>query len=335
VVERLMAKDPADRYATPAEAAEALIPFTQVVAEGPVRSPQRWGRPIVGVGLVLLVVAGVAAVLSGGSTPTSRATGAVDRPPASLASLPPTTPTRSEEVPLTARVAQERTLPLALDWFDKQAGVSLESKFVQSTREFLRQNLQGRANSVHFAIGGGLLRSKRTTLVVFRSGEVIEERLSAAQARRLNLPETAVVKIASDEPLPLPTPAVELYDLRIDQATEIDAGQPFRGSVSYRFVRPLTGRLGLRFETFPGTEYHRAVLVKQPVNPEGGRWSIVAPALAGKNPEPGGPVLFLVDLCTYDETNHPRAVVSNTAHLLLDVAPKIPRPEKTPTIPQP
>jgi hypothetical protein len=79
----------------------------------------------------------------------------------------------------------------------------------------------------------------------------------------------------------------------------------------------------MRVSVFPGaTEYGARSELTKPLDPAGGRRPWVAPALDPKRRDWTGPLLLMIDLSSSDG-NDPKArvKVSNTAHLLLEVAP--------------
>jgi tRNA A-37 threonylcarbamoyl transferase component Bud32 len=321
VVERMMAKAPTDRYQTAAEAAEALSPFTHAedalpVAEGevvPVRMALRLGIGIaLGLGVVMIVgiILGISQFFR-------------TNPP-----TPHAAKVLFTEAPLDVNLAQERSRLAASNWFETHRKVKGDSDFMRAAQASIDQTKSG-ANSFHFAVGANVMRSGKTTLVVVNCGQLIEQPLSDAQAKKKQLEPGSFTHFEIRDLLPLPTPAVELFDLSVESPTNIDPAARIRGSVSYRLLRPISGEFALRFTNFPSDadwsklgDRSRKFKVQLPKGPGEGRWDFSAPPMQQSNNQLHEVFLFLVDLCALSEDESPTVAVSQMAATLLEVAPK-------------
>jgi hypothetical protein len=143
----------------------------------------------------------------------------------------------------------------ALDWLRQNNRWGPKAEIVKITAESVCPHLS-RVDGFQFAVGGGLLRSKRPTLVAARAGGpfVLELTPAQAQALQLGLGDRSHFlrnyRKGTDERRL--RPRVGLSGLTLDQASGLPRGQRLTGTVAYRFTQPVSEDTQLRLTWYAG-----------------------------------------------------------------------------------
>jgi tRNA A-37 threonylcarbamoyl transferase component Bud32 len=341
ILERMLAKEPALRYSTPAEVARALTPYTAVAAPAPAgraarRRTWRWVGLTVGAVAVAMLLAGIAMrwrddppaiepPVHAAAQPPS-----LVEPPAQPASLPPSPPAvapqESKPAPAADVPAAPRTQALEqmVAWLQENNVFGPDHSFVRRQRDKVAQQFaEGRR--VELSIGPGLLRTGKATLLTTRGGRLFIHEYSDAEVLAIGLraKETLFKDVPDHRDAIQATPAVELSDLRIDDADAIDAHRHITGSVAYRVRGPYAGPLALRLHKAPKRGMNGYDYLKTDLDAQGGSLSFRFASLdsAGSFPPTALPVFL--DLLTVRERGRPdhATVVSNTLIAVVIVAP--------------
>jgi len=112
------------------------------------------------------------------------------------------------------------------------------------------------------SIGGGLLKSGKPTLLTTRGGQLFVFEYTDAQVKACKLKDRSIIfKETIDHRGPIrATPDVELSDLRIDGADEIDPIKRVTGKVAYRVLGQSNGNLALRIVRCPGKKPQTGII---------------------------------------------------------------------------
>jgi hypothetical protein len=270
VLDRLLAKDPAGRFAMPGEAADALATATGV-------PPDRGGRPS---RLWVVLVGGAVVVAVGVLVGLSR-----HRPPEPVAGLPEL-PSAVEVAPMPraggpdALATAEQVAALRQETADRLVGWVRENNIwgpdhpvASDTAHRVEQNLAKNPAGFVVSLGGQVVKSGRPTLVIARPGGFHRFDLTPEQAAAAKLHDRGSVFA----PLPRADesrrarPAVELSDLRIAGADGLTSEQLLAGTVAYHFLAPPRPGGHLRLTYYLPGKNSRVVLSHYPKSPLGER----------------------------------------------------------------
>jgi hypothetical protein len=271
VLDRLLAKDPAARFATPAEAADALA--AAVVAEHPA-SRSRWPRRLTAVGVVL-AAAGVVAALSGRPSPAPEPAGASPAVVPSVVEVAPmprvggpdalATP---EQVAALRRAAAERLVA----WVRENNVWGPDHPIAVNTARDVEKNLTRDPDGFVVQLGGQVVKSGRQVLLITRLGELHRFELTVDQAAAAALRDNGRMfqTLPKFDKPRRARPAVELSDLRIAGADGLGGDQPLTGTVAYHFLAPPRPGGHLRLTYYLPRGY-RVILSHYPNSPPGVR----------------------------------------------------------------
>ena len=259
VVERMMAKEPAQRLATPAEVADALAPYIKAAnaadlevvgavmesraSQLPTLHQPRTKRTKLAPRLAITAAALLAVVGGLGAWVAwpgpSAGTGTNPRselPPAGVTTTRAETPPATVSAPLSVR---DQTIA----WLKTHHSGGPTSSHMPLLVADLDLALNG-GQSFYYRIGPKVVRSNRPTLLVGRCGTLHVFEVDEAQKRQFPLQGGASDAVTlSDEGTTLAKPLIRLSDLKIDNAAGFDGDQRLTGSVKYEQMGPVTGPL--------------------------------------------------------------------------------------------
>ncbi|HEY7310810.1 MAG TPA: protein kinase [Gemmataceae bacterium] len=325
VLERMLAKEPSRRPATPAEVARALAPFTGVAEEAsgnhtatPPRRP-RWPWLVAA---VLLVTGGVAGLLAWSATrpkpslPDAPPDAAIVPPPVPVDPLAVATPEQM------ARLRNERR-DQALDWLRTNNRWKPEAPIVHNTATKFAQ-YPNQIDGFLLQLGPHLLSSRQGVLLAGDLGGFFVFPLNADQAAALEIEAGAsrfwaLRKIAKPRRA---VPRVRLSDLKIEQAQQLNFDARAPGTIAYDVVGPAIAsrfavRLSMRLQD--GRRHSLLVWFKERTLEGRGILDFVCPPLASSTIRPRSPLVVFADICT--NADGPFVVESNTAAILVESAP--------------
>jgi hypothetical protein len=337
VLERMLAKDPAHRYQTPAGVARALEVYipTGPFGEEAVR-PRNRGKPLlarrwrwaaVGVAALLAGIVVFALVSRSGGTPRPSALSTErvaqeNEAPAAPPLAPVAPPPAIEAAPPWPDV-QERLVT----WLKANNVFGPEHTFVGEQADRVDRPL-AQGKGFELSIGGGLLKSGKPTLLTTHGGELFILEYSEAQAKARRLVAKGVIvreTVGYHSPI-RPTPVVELSELRIDGAENLDPRQRVTGTVAYRVLGEGTGNFALRMCSHAGkkgvTGYR---YLKGGALPEkNGSFSFSFPEVDASGSATVTAIPVFVDLLLLAEPFRPdkAIVVSNTLVTIVIVKPQ-------------
>jgi predicted Ser/Thr protein kinase len=331
LVERLLAKDPAQRPSLPAEVARGLAPFA---AGTPPRedvscptltlqpTTRRAGRRARGRWLLLaggLTAAGVLAVVlwlrtrDHGSAPAAPGEPAPQAAPAGPADL--LTPEQM------AHLKRQR-LDQAAAWLRQNNRWGPEHIFVEQATAQVEDGA-GKADAFLIQVGGKLLKSGRPALLAGNTGGFFPFELTPEQARELMLPEgkLGVRSFSHLRDLRRASPGVVLSGLHFEGAPDLDGSRPVSGAVTSQGVDWEAGGYALRLSYFPDRQRRSQFAYRRHLQVEGATASFTfAPLHRGQNRYLGPLAVFLEVVSFTEGEGKGRPVVeSNCLAALLEV----------------
>jgi serine/threonine protein kinase len=329
ILERMLAKDPARRYPTPADLATDLERVIDPASAAPAAKLRRssWRAILRAAGIlaavsVLTLVAWVALLplLSPGRSHTSQAKElsepqAPAADPVGLASI--------EALARQKRKVRDRAVSWVRENSLRPAGDSVTA-YVASN---LDRDLEG-AEAFQVVLGEELTRSSRAALLAGRAGELHVFELTPALARGVSPGGCGVQNYSTGEDRRRANPRVRLDDLHVEQADQLFPERPVTGSVGYRMLGRPPGEYALRL-TFYFGKHKRYVVLPHVRLPEAGRRSLPFsfPALGDPHECMHGPYAVFVEVISHDSGW--TVVESNAAAAAVSVMPpEAPRPKK-------
>jgi hypothetical protein len=326
VLERMLAKDPSDRYQTPAEVARDLAlltgtPLSLPAAPASADRARLWRRRFFAGAAVLAVAGALGLTLRPPAGDQSRRAPQGDevaRPPdpgvADLDLL------SARELAGRQKEARDRALAWIRDNDRRGPGSQLEAKVAAESNA-------GDENTEGFLleIGANLVKSGKTTLLTARAGELAVFELTAAQTAAKPFPPSALRfrPLGQRKDQWRRRPPFTLSDLVINDADTLDGGRKITGSVAYRGQGPIPHELALRLTFFPG-KVRRAsfdYLNGQQVTASG---SLVFSfgAVSFSHSQYVGPLVVFLELCSLDHARTPPMLVveSNTLTALVFIS---------------
>jgi hypothetical protein len=333
ILERMLAKDPALRYATPAEVAAELAVACDPPSTAPASPPpRRFRRALTVAAAALLVVVALAIVaywapLPFGAPPPSPnaapvvpseppAPAAAPQPPVAAALLGPA------ELARDRRLARDR----AVDWLRANNSGHPEHPVVGYVTSHIDRDLDG-AEAFQVLLGPALVKSAKATLLVGRAGTLHVFELDAALGREVPAGGCRVQNYSIGDDRRRATACVVLSDLAIDGADHLAPERPVAGSVTYRITSawPKDGALRL---TFYFGKRKRSVLLARVPDADHGTLHFSFPPLDEPQQVMAGPDVLFVEVVTQDDGR--TTVESNAAATAVRVmAPEAARPGGT------
>jgi hypothetical protein len=338
VLERLMAKDPEERYATPEDAAEALAPFTgsaevgmfvaaapmpagplsqlptlvQPRTEGPPPRPRRYPY---GLATAFLVCASGGLYLVGRWIPG-------DPPPsAPVSSVAQATTAATHRRTVLSR---EELRTRALDWLKTNANAAPDSKGFRGMTADISRPLD-RDLAAIFMIGKDLVKSNRPTILTARCGAFHVFELTEAEARNWPAGDNVLdVRVRGEKDRVRPVPAFELVEPRFDNANEFDADKGGLGSVVCRLTSPCPGPFTLRITLFDDAAItlQMTVPLGESIRTTGDRLFFRLTSFNSPKRRLKGPVVLFLELCAADGPNgrEDTIIVSNSVAVVVNVS---------------
>jgi hypothetical protein len=286
VVERLLAKAPADRFQSPAELALALAPFA--TGDAPAHTPARarWGRRLGAAALAL----GLLAVAGGGLLAWHLAPGR----PAARGDAPPR---ETAAVPWSARPSARDQ---AVAWLTENNCDGPDHPVIADMARLIdRDATDGRAFLIR--LGPAMVRSGKPTQLAGRHHDLYAFTYTPEQAGDW-VPAKAGDFCISTAPRQQidPRPLVELSDPRFERAGALEPHADISGTVAYRKLGDVSGPLTLRLicMTKGKTRTLFEAMPELSLEAEGRIAFNLGSAFAPdeNEPTPRGPVIFFLEL---------------------------------------
>jgi hypothetical protein len=319
VLERMLAKAPAKRYATPAELAADLARVAEPAAATPAPARRRSARRALlaaagGLGAVgVLALAAYLALSAGLPFLRSRDgnAGKASEPPAGAAPNPLGL-VSAEEVARQRREARDR----AAGWLRAN---SLGSAADYATAHIDRDLDASEAFQV--LLGPELTRSSRAALLAGRAGDLQVFELSPELSRTVPPHGCRVQNYSAGDDRRRAAPRVRLADLRAREADRLFPERPVTGSVGYEVLSRWPGEHALRL-TFYFGKHRRYVWLPRAPLPEADRGTLPFsfPPLGGPDEVVPGPDVVFVEVVSQEGLGE-SVVESNAAAASVYVMP--------------
>jgi len=302
LLERMLAKDPARRPATPLDVARELARFadagTGPLPEAPARPVRRPRR--------------VRALVAGGVCAAALAVGLLvwlvlrDRgapgPDETLPGQPFQTPTRSDVLTeAQLRSLRKERRDQAINWLRENNRWGPAAPIVADTARDLDANLD-RMGGFQLHFGSFLLRSNRAAVLAGHPGGFFVFEPTDEQVRALRFRESHRIFIRyhkGTEPRRRATPRARLSGLRIDD--RFSAGRPITGSVVCECEDPGKGNYALRLSFHQNKERITAIhYLDRPLRRGTGPLPFSFPPLNALRSRPPGLVVAFMELSSED-----------------------------------
>jgi serine/threonine protein kinase len=248
ILQRLLAKEPRDRYANPGEAADALANAASTTKARITRSAssRRWLTVSIAA-VVLLAIVGVS-LSAFRSDPASSKSPPEEKSSEPLAATPAIAPMpRALDMPLIVTTEQITTLrrkamDQAIEWVRNNNKWKPDSDFANTTAARI-DKAWPKANVVILTMGGGLLKSGTPTLMAAQPGGFFVMDLTPEQFRGTQLRQMGCSFITHSQAgaQRLQEPCVELSNFRLDAADNHPPKDRITGTVECLFPR-VTGK---------------------------------------------------------------------------------------------
>jgi hypothetical protein len=337
VVERMMAKQREERYATPQEVVQALTPFVSNAgpqyAEIAPPSSRRLGWLLGGLGAALAASIVIVIIFYNQKNPgeqkqAAAAPGVEQNRPGGDPVAPKAPPPKVEPDPAPAP-EPKITLPdpVAAPVDPLVEWVRHNNKFGAQhivVRDAARKRDEAGTRGFMFYLGSGMVRSGRTTVLtsIHKSFFVIELPKEPATAlpplgTLSHTVSTANEKMSAD-------PQFQLGNPTIDSFKAIKADQPITGKVAVRRLHKGSGLYALRMKYVLGkntyTQYSH--IFENLDDPQGER-AFTFPKMNEDALKRSGPLVLLIDLCRFDGPDRRGAVLveSNVVPAVVNLVP--------------
>jgi hypothetical protein len=316
VLDRMLAKDPARRYATPAGVAEALAHLADPAAP-PARRRFRWRLLILAAGLLAGVgtLALVAYLVRPAESPF--------RPPDGTSRRGAREPALATAEELARQKGELRER--ALDWLRTNNRWGPDSKVVTDMAAKLDPS-EGAIDAFQITLGPGVVRSRKWTILAGHAGALHTFAMTPEQTRGLTFPETSgwILTFTQCGDARRARPRVLLADVVLDGADELSFAGPITGSVGYHIRERWSGKFSLRLTYYDDKQRH--MLLRNGLSlPEPNRGSLDFSFLPPSKPDavPAGPLVVFVEVVTQEPGR--MIVESSAAAAVVRVVP----PKKT------
>jgi serine/threonine protein kinase len=325
IVERMLSKDPARRYPTPADVVADLARFLDPVPapSAPARRRPSWRVLTLAAGaLAALGTLSLAGYLARFAVPSS--TRSDDRGASLPANLPvprgarePAAVASAEELAWHKRERRDR----AVGWLRANNRSGPGHPVVAYMASRIDQDLDV-SEAFQVVLGPGLVKSAKPTLLVGRAGafDVFELRPELARDFSIGEQGCRVRNYSTADDLRRAAARVLLSDLVIDSADGLFPERPLTGSVAYRILGRWPGECALRLTYYFGTR-GRTVLIPRDRLPEAdqGTLPFSFPPLGKPQEVMPGPDVVFVEFITQDSGR--TIVESNAAAVVVRVVP--------------
>jgi hypothetical protein len=326
-VQRMLAKEPAQRYQSPAEVARDLAPWSgcaPLISAPAARTGPRRRLPLgltVGLAAAVLSAATAAGALVLWREPREQPGVGPAPPPAGPADTPARGPLPEvralRQGPLTIQELRDE----AVAWVRSNCRWGPGHRLVADSARDIDSRLH-LIGGFQLGFGPLVLKSARATLLAGHPGGLFVVELPDWLAREGQLEGTKVTFIASrrgsgGEVRPA-NPRVWLSALAVSHADHLDAPRVMTGTLAYRVGSGSPGRLGLR-RTVYWEQYRRVVVAfpEQLQSTTEGVLSFTLPSIANADVQPRGPLLVFVEV-SRQQGDHV-VIESNTVAALVNV----------------
>jgi serine/threonine protein kinase len=326
---RMLAKEPAQRPATPGDVARALAPFAGMSAEPtaidralpPPRRRWLW----LSAAATLLGIAGVVLILvwtRSSHSPSTEAAQATDK--ATPASVDPLALATPEQLVHLRNEQRDQ----ALAWLEHNGRKGRQRGLVNSTAARFDE-YPGRIDGFQILLGAGSLESLPAVLLAGNLGGFFVYPLTAEQARTLRI-QPGTLRIRSYRNIAdqrRQTPRVKLSALQFDEGALVDLHKKSAGSIRYEVRGPaLTQAFAVRLSVMLDGGQRLSVLQWFTDRTLQGRGTLrfSCGPLGTRDFQPRGPFVVSADLCTDDQGS--LIVESDSASRLLEARSSLPSP---------
>jgi serine/threonine protein kinase len=342
LLESMLAKDPAERPATPAEVARALAPFAGIVeetSESPSATPSnRWLWLWLSAFAIFLAVSFAVVVVilvfvwprwTQSSSPTDTEQETVTPAPAPLQEAVTPAPTPAPVDPLAlatpeqmARLRNKRT-DQALAWLGDHGRKGRQRGLVRvSAAQFAKYPNQ--IDAFQILLGSQWLDGLSAVLLAGNLGGFHVYPLTAEQAQALHIDAgTWLIRhMLNVRDRRRAAPRVTLSALRFDDGSRLNLGKEIAGSLAYEVHGPAMDRVfAVRLAILlDGGKRRMALQWFKERKLEGrGTLRFLCPPLGSRDFQPRGPIVVFADLCTDVEAS--MVVESDAAANFIDAAP--------------
>jgi serine/threonine protein kinase len=294
IVQRLLAKDPADRFESPGQLAQALTPFLSKETTTRDRARKRGGPRL----LALTLTAGLLVLAGSGLFVWHLAAGKNAAPPEHPS--PRSVPSAAEEKAPAPWSARPSARDLAVAWLKENIEASPDHPVIADMAALIDRDAQdGRAFLIR--LGPGLVRSGRATQLAGRHHDLYAFTFTPEQVSDW-VPAKAGDFCISTVPRQEihPHPLVQVSSPQIDRADALDPLADITGTVAYRKWGEIPGTLTLRL-TCITARATRTLFEAQPgltLETEGRIAFNVGPLFNPKEiePIPRGPLIAFLEL---------------------------------------
>ncbi len=251
VLERMMDKDPNQRYQTPAEVIAALTPFSGGSAARGVsgRPPRRLAGLLTWMAILLpvgLLAAGLAYWGSGRSQSTMAMTTQGTAPGGVDQTVPETRSTAPE--PQLVVPDNKPARDAAIAWARTHNNFPDKHRFANNFTAQIDREL-AKCNALLVTVGPGLLTAKKPMLLALRHGQFHSFELLPEEVKEENERKVGTVGLTHPvDPHRLPE-AVQLSGLSLE-TSRLASGQSIRGTVHYRIVTSAPEAYSLRITAY-------------------------------------------------------------------------------------
>jgi hypothetical protein len=326
VLDRMLAKEPGKRYATPADAAADLERVANPAVSTPAPGRRRYSRrALLALAGVLAAVVVVALVVlprifsrdgeeGVSSLPRSAPPGALD-PGVGLVS--------DEALARDKRAVRDQLVAWLRENTLRPVGDSVTADVASNVDRDLDSS-----EAFQVLLGSRLTRLSKAVLLTGRAGELRVLELNPSLARDVPLGRCRVQNYSARADRRRAVPRVRLADLAVAEAEHLFPERALTGSVGYRILERWTGEYALRL-TFYFGKRKRSVLLPGAPLPEAdhGTLRLSFPALGDPHDFTPGPFAVFVEVVSKDADR--TVVESNAAATAVHVMPpEAARPDK-------
>jgi hypothetical protein len=322
IVDRMLAKDPARRYPTPADVAEDLARFLDPASAPPAPARRRTLWPALTRAAGVLAAVGTLALASFLARPAPAPS---TRPDERGADLTSGERAAGEAAPLATAEAlaleKHKQRDRAVEWLRANNRWGPGHPLVTDTAARIDKDLDA-SEAFQVLLGPALMKSARPTLLVGRAGalEVFELGRELARDFPVGEWECRVQNYSTGDDLRRAAPRVVLSDLVIDGADTLFPERPVTGSVAFRLLGRWPGGYALRLTHYFGTQ-GRTVLLPRDHLPDADKGTLPFsfPPLSKPHEVMPGPDAVFVEVVTQDSGR--MIVESNAAAAAVRVMP--------------
>jgi serine/threonine protein kinase len=319
ILERMLAKDPARRYPTPAAVAADLARFADPDPAPPPTPRRRSLGGLLTLATVPFAAVGALALAGYLPRPEERRPTPVEleapRAPTPRAPTPPPV-TSLEEETRQKTVVRDR----AMHWLQRNNSYGPDHVLVADVRRMLDKDLPV-SEAFQVLLGPKLVKSAKATLLVGRAGTFGVFELSPAQTSCLPAKQTYcwMMTHKKSDDLRRVSPRLQLSGLNLERADALVPERPVAGSVDFRVLDRWQGECSLRLTCYLGARRRMLLLpYRVPVGEQGTLHFSFKRLGKPKEFEPGPYVVFL-EWVTHESGR--MVVESNAAAAVVQVPP--------------